>query len=132
MFRTAIRLIVRTRFTAGLMGLTLFVTLGVALAFVAGDDGEAWASQASGSARQTIPTVTATVDVQAQTVVPVPTGMTSSESTAPAAAEPSLSSGPAPIGCLALGLAVFLILAALIGRLGLRLWLRRRRKSPPS
>ena len=128
MFRTAIRLIVRTRFTAGLIGLTLFVILALAFA----SDGEAWASQASGPARQTIPTVTATVGAQAQTVVPLPTGMTSSESTAPAAAEPSLSSGPAPIGCLALGLAVFLILAALIGRLGLRLWLRRRRKSPPS
>lgn len=130
MFRTAIRLMVRTRFTAGLVGLILFVTLGVALAFAS--DGEAWASQASGPARQTIPTVTATAGAQAQTVVPLPTGMTSSESTPPAAAEPSLSSGPAPIGCLALGLAVFLILAALIGRLGLRLWLRRRRKSPPS
>jgi len=128
MFRTAIRLIVRTRFTAGLIGLTLFVILALAFA----SDGEAWASQASGPARQTIPTVTATAGAQAQTVVPLPTGMTSSESTAPAAAEPSLSSGPAPIGCLALGLAVFLILAALIGRLGLRLWLRRRRKSPPS
>jgi len=128
MFRTAIRLMVRKRFTAGLVGLTLFVILALAFA----SDGEAWASQASGSARQTIPTVTATADVQAQTVVPLPTGMTSSESTPPAAAEPSISSGPAPIGCLALGLAVFLILAALIGRLGLRLWLRRRRKSPPS
>ena len=132
MFRTAIRLMVRTRFTAGLMGLTLFVTLGVALAFGLVPDGEAWASHAPGPARQTIPTVTATAGAQAQTVVPLPTGMTSSESTPPAAAEPSLSSGSAPIGCLALGLAVFLILAALIGRLGLRLWLRRRRKSPPS